>query len=88
MSGTGIGAGQQVPARVAGHPAQALIVGGGQVGGQQVRHQLRPPWPRDRIIRIAGIGRGQDRLSTSAGGDGLAWGEPVAQDGLGEPVHH
>ena len=68
--------------------AQGRDVGGGQVGGQQVRHQLRPPRPGDRVGRVAGVGGGQDRLAACAGGGGLVGGEPVAQDGLGEPVHH
>ena len=86
--GAGIAASQQVPARVAGHPAQARAVGGGRVGGQQVRHQLRPPRPGDRVNRVAGVGGGQDRLGAGAGGGGLLAGEPVPQDGLGEPVQH
>ena len=88
MSGADITAGQQVPARVAGHPAQVLAAGRGQVSGQQVRHQLRPSRPRDRIVGVAGVGGGQDRLAALAGGIGLLTGEPVPQDGLGEPVHH
>ena len=70
------------------HPSQARAGGGGQVSDQQVRHQLRPPRPRDWIIRIAGVGGGQDRLGTCLGGGGLLSGEPVPQDGLGEPVQH
>jgi hypothetical protein len=42
MAGAGIGAGQQVPSRVAGHPAQVAAAGGGQVGGQQVRAGQKP----------------------------------------------
>ena len=88
MGGAGIAAGQQVQACVVSHPAQGSAFGGGQVGGQQVRHQLRPPRPGDRIARVAGVSGGEDRLAASAGGGGLLGGEPVPQDGLGEPVQH
>ena len=67
MGGAGIAAGQQVPARVAGHPAQVGVAGGGEVGGQQVRHQLRPPRPGDGIVRVAGVAGGQDRLGCMRG---------------------
>jgi len=74
-------------AGVAGHPAQAGVFGGGQVGGDQVRHQPRPPRPGDRIDRIRGVAGGQDRLGAPAGGGSLLRGQAAAQDDLGEPVH-
>ena len=83
----GIAALYQVPARVAGQLAQGGAVGAGQVGGQHVRHQPRPLGPGCRIRRVAGIAGGQHRLGARAGGGGPGRGEPVTQDGLGEPVH-
>ena len=87
MRSTGIAPLEQVKACVAGQLAQGGVVGGGQVGGQHVRRQPRPPGPGDRIRRVAGVAGGQQRLGVSAGGRGLGGGEPFAQDGLGEPVH-
>ena len=87
MGSTGIAPLDQVPACVAGQLAQGGAVGGGQIGGQHVRRQSRPPGPGDRIRRVAGVAGGQQRLSVFAGGSGLGGGEPFAQDGLGEPVH-
>ncbi len=52
-----------------------------------MRHQLRPPGPGAGIGRIARIAGRQDRLGAPARGGGAGRGEPVAEDGLGEPVH-
>ena len=71
----------------AGQLAQAEAVGGGQVGGQQMRHQPCPLRPGDGIGRVAGVVGGQDRLGAGAGGGGLGRGETVAENGLGEFVH-
>ena len=84
----GVAAGHQVVARVAGHPAQIVVAGGGQVGGQQVRHQHGPCRPGDRVTRAAGVAGSQDGFAAVAGGGGLRGGEPVAEDGLVEPVQH
>ena len=69
--GAGIAACEQVTAPVAGQLAQAGVAGGGQVGGQQVRHQPGPPGPGGGIIRVAGVAGGQDRL-----GAGRGWRRP------------
>jgi hypothetical protein len=87
MGGADVTAGHQVSTRMAGHPAQANVVCGGEVSGQQVGHQLRPSVPGSGLGRATGITDGQNRLGVFAGGGSLSGSEPVAQHGLGEPVH-
>ena len=85
--GSGIAALDQVPAHAANKLAQCRAVGGAEVGGQHVRHQLRPPRPGAGIGRVTGIASRQDRFGALARGGGAGGGQPVAEDGLGEPVH-
>ena len=86
VAGVVVAAAAEVPDRVEQRSAAVAVWAVGGLCGDQVRQQQAVGGPVGRVVRVVGVGGGEQVLGAVEGGGLLVGVEPVADDGLGEAV--